>query len=68
MTARPQLKTTRGHEIGPAALSRCEASDVPPRAAAKCVGGAMYPVVYWAGMATLVVWMAYSAYSAIVGL
>ena len=31
-------------------------------------GGAMYPVVYWAGLATLVVWTAYSAYSAIVGL
>jgi hypothetical protein len=31
-------------------------------------GGAMYPVVYWAGMATLVAWTAYSAYSAIVGL
>jgi hypothetical protein len=30
--------------------------------------GAMYPVVYWVGMATLVVWTAYSAYSAIVGL
>jgi hypothetical protein len=28
----------------------------------------MYPVVYWAGVATLVVWTAYSAYSAIVGL
>jgi hypothetical protein len=30
--------------------------------------GAMYPVVFWAGVATLVVWTAYSAYSAIVGL
>jgi len=28
----------------------------------------MYPVVYWAGLATLVIWTAYSAYSAIVGL
>jgi len=28
----------------------------------------MYPVVYWAGVATLIVWTAYSAYSAIVGL
>jgi hypothetical protein len=31
-------------------------------------GGAMYRVVYWAGLATLVVWSAYSAYSAISGL
>jgi len=28
----------------------------------------MYPVVYWAGLTTLVVWTAYSAYSAIIGL
>jgi hypothetical protein len=27
----------------------------------------MYPVVYWASVAVLVVWTAYSAYSAIVG-
>jgi hypothetical protein len=32
------------------------------------VGRAMYPFVYWTGMATLVVWTAYSAYSAIIGL
>jgi hypothetical protein len=31
-------------------------------------GGVMYPVVYWGGMATLLVWTAFSAYSAIVGL
>ena len=31
-------------------------------------GGKMYPVVYWSGVATLVAWSAYSAYSAIIGL
>ncbi len=31
-------------------------------------GGRMYSVVYWAGMATLLLWTAYSAYSAIIGL
>jgi len=28
----------------------------------------MYSVVYWAGMTTLFLWTAYSAYSAIIGL
>jgi len=27
----------------------------------------MYSVVYWTGLATLLVWTAYSAYSAIIG-
>jgi hypothetical protein len=30
--------------------------------------GAMYPVVYWTGVLTFLVWSAYSAYSAIIGL
>jgi len=28
----------------------------------------MYPVVYWAGVTTLFLWTAFSAYSAIMGL
>jgi hypothetical protein len=28
----------------------------------------MYPVVYWAGVTTLLLWSAFSAYSAIMGL
>jgi hypothetical protein len=31
-------------------------------------GSVMYPVVYWAGVTTLLIWTAYSAYSAIIGL
>ena len=31
-------------------------------------GKAMYPVFYWAGVTTLLLWGAYSAYSAIIGL
>jgi hypothetical protein len=31
------------------------------------VGTGMYPLVYWAGVTTLLVWTAYSAYSAITG-
>jgi len=27
----------------------------------------MYPAIYWAGVATLIFWTAYSAYSAIIG-
>jgi len=61
-------RRTRGHQIGRAALSQCEGRDARRGAAAKREGGAMYPVVYWAGVATLIVWTAYSAYSAIVGL
>jgi hypothetical protein len=30
-------------------------------------GDCMYPLLYWLGMATLIVWGAYSAYSAIIG-
>jgi hypothetical protein len=35
---------------------------------ARRVGDAMYSVVYWTGMTTLILWSAYSAYSAIIGL
>ena len=38
------------------------------RAAAGAWGSAMYPVVYWAGVTTALVWTAYSAYSAITGM
>jgi hypothetical protein len=31
-------------------------------------GSAMYPVVYWAGVMALLLWTAFSAYSAIMGL
>jgi hypothetical protein len=30
-------------------------------------GDCMYPLLYWLGMAALIVWGAYSAYSAIIG-
>ncbi len=30
-------------------------------------GGLMYPLVYWAGLATFLVWSAFSAYSAFHG-
>jgi hypothetical protein len=30
-------------------------------------GGPMYPLVYWAGLATFLVWTAFSAYSAFHG-
>jgi hypothetical protein len=30
--------------------------------------GPMYPLVYWVGVATLLVWSAYSVYSALHGL
>jgi hypothetical protein len=35
--------------------------------AARGVGIGMYPLLYWAGVATLIVWSAYSAYSALIG-
>jgi len=42
------------------------------RAAGECgmrsTGDAMYPLVYWAGMATFLFWTALSAYSALQGL
>jgi len=47
----------RGNEIGPAAVLRHGAR-----------GALMYPVVYWAGLTTLLLWTAFSAYSAIMGL
>jgi len=40
--------------------------DVVP--GARGLAAAMYPAIYWAGIATLVFWTAYSAYSAIIGL
>jgi hypothetical protein len=31
------------------------------------IGDGMYPAIYWFGVATLVVWTVYSAYSTIIG-
>jgi hypothetical protein len=37
------------------------------RGAALDLRGPMYPLVYWAGLATFLVWSAFSAYSAFHG-
>jgi hypothetical protein len=39
----------------------------PPTALRRQFGGGMYPALYWAGVATLVVWTVYSAYATIIG-
>jgi hypothetical protein len=55
-----------GHAIRRPALSPTNGPDADPGRARSC-GDAMYHVFYWAGVATLIVWTAYSAYSTIIG-
>jgi hypothetical protein len=62
----------RGENTGSVRIMRQVRAAVPitgrTRRDAMAWGGiGMYPLLYWAGVATLLVWSAYSAYSALVG-
>jgi len=57
-----------GEEFADAALSRYKGDRLPGPGQRGLRGGRMYSVVYWAGMTMLLLWTAYSAYSAIIGL